>query len=160
MSESGTPITLNHYQLKKLLEDSEMYGDGPADVQSVILVYRSADDSEAYAGPGLYSTIEGVELENGSYLALDSLDNDRAIAIREAQFQQDLREYEAIEESIRSTNTFECKSRASCMLPHDSAWLFKVPAELKSCKGIGRCLCDEFRGSVIQVELEIPLEGK
>jgi len=159
MSGTGAPITLNHYQLKSLLENSEMYGDGPADVQSVVVVYRSGDDSLAYAGPGLYACIDGVDLEDGSYLARDSQDRDRAIAIRETKFEQELLEYEAIEESIQRRDSIECKSRASCMLPHGAGWLFQVPAEVKSCKSVGRCLCDEYRGSVIEVELEIPLEG-
>lgn len=159
MSGTGAPITLNHYQLKKLLGHSEMYGDGADDVQSVNVVYRSDEDSEAYAGPGLYSSIEGVDLEDGAYLALDSQDNDRAIAIREAAFQRDLQEYEAILESIRVDETAECKNRTSCMHPHGAPWMFQVPAEVKACKGVGRCLCDEYRGAVIEIELEIPLEG-
>ncbi|MEA8592095.1 hypothetical protein PZT57_25975 [Pseudomonas aeruginosa] len=155
---ASSPITLNHFQLKSLLEDSEMYGVEPTDVQSVVVLYRSADDIEAYAGPGLYSSIEGVDLVDGSYLAVDSQDQDRAIAIREKLFQQELRECEAIEASIREKVTANCKSKASCMDSHGAAWLFHVPPEAKACKGVGRCLCDEYRNTPIEIELEIPLE--
>ncbi|WP_282287672.1 hypothetical protein [Pseudomonas sp. PS02302] len=149
-------ITLNHYQLKSLLESSEMYGDEPTDVQSVIVAYLSADDSRAYAGAGLYSTVEGQDLEYGAYLAIDSLDKDRASMIYEAQLKQDISEWEAVDESIRGTETIACKSRSNCLRPHGSAWNFKVPSEVKSCKSVGNCLCEEYKQSEIQIELETP----
>lgn len=159
MSRTSTPITLNHYQLKALLEDSEMYGVGAADVQSVVVAYRCADDPEAYAGPGLYSVIAGVDLEDGSYLALDQQDHERAQAIRQAEHDRMVLECEAEAAQHQRENSLRCKGRATCMLPHGAAWLFKVPAEVKGCKAVGRCLCDEYRQAHIEVELEIPLEG-
>jgi hypothetical protein len=159
MSSTSPPITLNHYQLKSLLEDSDMYGVGPADVQSVVVAYRCAEDPEAYAGPGLYSVIAGVDLEAGSYLALDQQDHDRAQAIRQAEHDRSMLEYEAVEAQVQAEDALRCKGRATCMLPHGAAWLFKVPAEAKGCKSVGRCLCDEYRQATIEVELEIPLEG-
>lgn len=159
MSSTSTPITLNHYQLKALLEDSEMYGVGAADVQSVVVAYRCADDPEAYAGPGLYSVIAGVDLEAGSYLALDQQDHERAQAIRQAEHDRMVLECEAEAAQHQRENSLRCKGRATCMLPHSAGWLFKVPAEMKGCKTEGRCLCDEYRQARIEVELEIPLEG-
>ncbi len=151
-------IALNHYQLKSLLEISEMYGKESAEVQSVSIVYLSGGDSGAYAGPGIYSTLEEENLEDAAYLALDSQDNERAITILEAQRQQNLREYRAIEEAICRDDFIACKSRASCMQPHRPTWQLKVPSNVKPYKIAGRCLCDEFRLTTIEIGLENPID--
>ncbi|GGM25148.1 hypothetical protein ACFQDN_21755 [Pseudomonas asuensis] len=154
MSFTGT-ITLNHYQLKTLFDYSE---ENWGHFDSVILMYRSGEDCLAYAGPGLYTRTDVDDLEHTLYLACDSQDNDRAIQIAKNKFEQEVREYAEIEESEWRSGTAECKTMPSCWRQYSTDWMFKVPAKLKSCKSIGRCLCNEFRGTVIEVELEIPLD--
>lgn len=153
-----TMIALNNHQLKSLLKVSEMHGKESAEVQSVTVVYLPGGDSGAYAGPGIYWTLEGENLEDGAYLALDSQDEERAITILEAQQQQNLREYRAIEESICRDDITACKSRASCIQPHRPTWQLKVPSNVKPYKSTGRCLCDEFRQTVVDIELENPID--
>ncbi|RTY63411.1 hypothetical protein [Pseudomonas veronii] len=77
-------ITLNHFQIKSLLDLSESSGDPECyDEMTLVLV----NDDSAHSGPGLYCKFEEVPENGFTFLGTDEDDEVRADAICAAKIE-------------------------------------------------------------------------
>lgn len=71
-------IALTHFQIKALLELTELSGD-PESTDD--LTIRFVEDDSAHSGPGLYAQFQEVPEEGWIFIGEDQADQDRANAI-------------------------------------------------------------------------------
>lgn len=147
-------ITLNHHQLCTLKEISEYQESNPKHFKT-LTVYEAGED--AYSGSGIYVREQHEIDSEGTYLATDDADQARANAVSEARMERDWQDYQAILDEIDDNIRTCCVKQVTCCRPHDPDWLFRVPATVKKEKTQGRCLCAEYKGAVIEIELAQPL---
>ncbi|MBF8164322.1 hypothetical protein [Stutzerimonas frequens] len=147
-------ITLNHYQLCTLKEISEYHECNPKHFKTLV-VYEAGEN--AHHGSGIYAREQHEMDSEGTYLATDEADQARANAVSEERMERDWQDYQAILDQIDDDDRTRCLKQATCCRAHAPDWLFRVPATVKEEKTQGRCLCAEYKGAVIEVELAQPL---
>ncbi|QEU28812.1 hypothetical protein [Pseudomonas luteola] len=74
-------ISLNHYQLKALLEMSESSGD-PECYDTLVIM---KGDERGHSGPGLYAYFQECAEEGAIFIGVDEEDDERAAKIAESR---------------------------------------------------------------------------